>query len=562
MMDERIIEYLHSSKGKAALKKYCDLCNIKPQNLYVEESNYEMRYIHEHVLINKCIRYFMQFGFSTHMILKNIPEIEAYYPFFRDYDYSDDYENAIEYNFATYLRELNVEFYKKVNPRKYGEYYTSLDMINVALPELEFDIKHRVIDPSCGSGFILYAYLMKLIEGEKKYCSTKQIICSVKEQIYGFDVFPAAIITTKFLLGYSIYKQLGISEDVFSFKNIKVFNTLSSLKCKNKGKNKIPQFDLIIGNPPFFRVNPNGTDNICKCTQYGHHYSHSLFLHWSLQYLQKDGVLCLILPESMLTGYYYQKVRSELLDLASIKNIIISKEHEKMFDVQQDVMILIAKNGEKNNYYFTSSNENGKIVKKYKLPVSICLNKNSVIPVIMNDYDMKVIESISKEKIVDSLFEFKVSTGNFVWNQNKEKCFMSKGKKRVPLISGPSIVDGKVIIEHKRKNTYMYCEPEKEFYVLRKKMILFRRMSPMENPKRFIGAIVEPNKIGSYVVENHVNLIEGDEKKLNDLFKLMNSNDFNHILKIFCRTNQVSVSDINIIFEILYKIKDGGLIER
>lgn len=552
----QIEKYLNTKKGKSAYKKYSQLCEIKPQNLYVDDTDYEERYKQEHILLEKCIGYFVDIGYSFNNIIENIPEILEYYPYFEGIKMINSESNVEKIRFHEYLRGLNIEFYKKINPRKYGEYYTSLEMIEVALPEVSCEISNKVVDPSCGSGFILYAYVSKLLGEIDNKENKEAIVKLIQNNVYGFDVFPAAIITTKLLLGYAFVEKYGCLETVFKFSNIKVLNTLSTLKCCEKKKRTIPQFDLIIGNPPFFRVDPNGTDNVCKCTQYGHHYSHSLFLHWSLQYLEPNGMLCLILPESMLTGYYYQKVRTELLEKASICNIIINKEHEKMFDVQQDVMILIAQKGIKKDYYYTSSSDiYKKTIKRYKLPIVICENKSTVIPAIMSDDNVEILKNISKDEIVLELDEFNVSTGNYVWNQNKEKCYMKNGKKRKPLVSGPSIIDGKIVINHKRKNTYMYCEPDKPYYVLNSKAILFRRMSPMENKKRFIGAIINPDEIGSYVVENHVNIISGNEELLDKMYIFLNSEDFNEVLKMFCRTNQVSVSDINIIFEILKKFR-------
>lgn len=555
-MLEDIERFLVTIEGKASLQKYFEVCQINPQNIYVETYDYIMRYKKEHVLLEKCFAYFAAKGCDLKRVLADIPEILEYYPYFKQEVSYEQNKNICSMPFYAYLRELNIDFYETINPRRYGEYYTSIEMMEVALPELECHLDNRVIDPSCGSGFILYAYVNKVINEIQSTYEKEEIINCIHSNIYGFDVFPIAIITTKLLLGFCLYEKFGYVDKVFEYRNIKVINTLSTLKCNSTKISNIPQFDLIIGNPPFFRVNPNNSENVCKCTQYGHHYSHSLFLHWTMQYLKEKGVFCLILPESMLTGYYYQKVREELLSTVAIKNIIINKEHEKMFDVQQDVMILIGQRGPKNDYYYTSTSDIiKKSVKRYKLPIELCQNQNFVIPVIMNDKNLELLKDVSQEEIVSELESFRVCTGNYVWNQNKEKCFMTKGKKRIPLISGPSIMDGKIVVDHNRKNTYMYCEPDKQHYTLNKKAILFRRMSPMENAKRFIGAIIEPEKIGRYVVENHVNIVNGDEDYLDKMYSFLDSDKFNEVLKMFCRTNQVSVSDINVVFEILTKLR-------
>lgn len=552
MIRECVEEYLRTPNGTTAYERYFSKCQINPQNLYVDNTDYLSRYIAEHELINMCISYFIERGYRKDGVLNDIPEIQEHYPFFIE---NDIIEGKYEEEFYIVLSKKVIEFYNKVNPRRYGEYYTSLDMINVALKYLDCNLELNVVDPSCGSGFILYAYITRLLKDD--FVEKEKVIEKLHNNIYGYDVFPSAVIMTKFLLGYGVYQKFGYEKDIFSFRNIRIINTLSTLKCQNIEKDcGIPMFDLVIGNPPFFRVNPNGVDNVCKCTQYGHHYAHSLFLHWTLQYLKNEGDLCLILPESMLTGYYYQKVRSELINVTSIRNIILSKEHEKMFDVQQDVMILIATKGVKGKYYFTSTSDLTKGEEnKFRLPMSVVENKYNVIPVIMNDNEWNLLNDVSMDRIVTCLDKFTISTGNYVWNQNKDKCFMDYDKDRKPLISGPSIVDGNIVVQHNRKNTYMFCEPDKIHYTLDRKAILFRRMSPMENERRFIGAIIDPQNIGKYVVENHVNIIQcDDDRKLVELYDFLMSESFNGVLEMFCRTNQVSVSDINTIFEILIRL--------
>lgn len=554
-MQADIEKFLITKEGKDAYKKYHKLCQINPQNLYVDETDFEVRYREEHLLLEKCLCYFTAKGYELEKIIADIPEILEYYPYFKT-EMEFPSEDMQKEPFYILLREWNIDFYGKVNPRKYGEYYTSLEMIRVALPELERRLEHTVIDPSCGSGFILYAYVAELLKEAAKQYDREILIRSIQKNIYGFDVFPVAVITTKLLLGYCLYENFGFFDGIFQFCNVRVLNTLSTLKCLSKDNKGVPQFDLIIGNPPFFRVNPNSSRNVCKCTQYGHQYSHSLFLHWSLQYLKDKGDFCLILPESMLTGYYYQKVRKELLEKASIRNIIINKEHEKLFDVQQDVMILIGRKGKREDFYYTSSSDiSDRVIKRYKLPIALCDNRCFVIPAIKGDESLEILREISKDEMIPELEKFQVSTGNYVWNQNKDRCFREKGEGRLPLISGPSIVDGEIVVEHNRKNTYMYCEPDKPHYILNKKAILFRRMSPMENPRRFVGAIIEPEETGEYVVENHVNIVSGNEEHLERMYRFLDSEKFNEALKMFCRTNQVSVSDIHIVFEILTKLR-------
>ncbi|MDD5085599.1 MAG: N-6 DNA methylase [Candidatus Omnitrophica bacterium] len=550
-----ISEYLYTSEGQSVLSRYKKTCDITPKNIYVDEVDFFERYKEEAFTIYLCLNHLCSSGFILSNIYKEIPELATYYPWLRSFKNSFQ-ESTPQSSFIISLKKWLTEFFSVINQRRYGEYYTPLELVRLSFKNIDFDISNKVVDPSCGCGFFIYAYIEKLYESA--LLRNKQDLCSFKNNLYGYDIFPFPVIITKFLAGHILSDIFNLKNGIFKFKNIKIANTLHTLKCKSK-KYSAVKFDLIIGNPPFFRIDPNNDNRICSCISYGHNYSHSLFLHWSIQYLKENGKLCLFLPQSILSGYYYQKLRKQLINECSIDLIITNKEHEGSFFVQQDIMILIATKSHLSKEYFNvgTSSSDFSTVRTFRLPTKLMENDLCIIPIFKNKLQYNTLRGLSTSRVVPILSRLNLGTGNFVWNQNKKRCFKNYRSGSYPLINGPNITLRGIKLGVKKSEKVSYCRPNKKKYIKSGAAILCRRMSPIGNSRRMIAAMMHNGVAKEYVVENHVNIITNNngKKELNQVMGFLMSKDFNTLINAICHTNQVSTNELKILFELLQRIK-------
>lgn len=548
-IDILIDKYLNAKESIKIKEHYFEATNVKPKNIYTEKTDFLYRYKREMILLNSIIATIPK----AEQVFEQIPEIDEYYPFLRKLPL-----NRINLDITSNLifKETQL-FFNSVSPREYGEYYSSKNLIQILLDNLQtdFSISNKVIDPSCGAGYFLYFYIKKLV-GNKTL--NQASIKSIKENTFGYDIFPFPIIIAKILLGSLFIEYFPKTSKPFEFKNIKIQNTLKSLTCISKDRNL---FDIIIGNPPYFRIDPNDENKICACVSFGHNYIHSLFLHWSMQHLKDGGEMGFILPQSILSGFYYQKLRTQICQELSIELIVTNKTHEKSFSVQQDIMLFnaIKKKKQSLHYYIGVSNESFTKIEKYAVDSRIINNKLKVIPVFRNKEEYENFQDLSNSSIVSYLSKFTINTGNFVWNQNKVSCFSKKVIGSIPLINGPNITLNNIDLNNERNTTFSFCLPSNIKYIKKEKLIVYRRMSPIGNNQRMIAAIIEntdPRFIDGFVIENHVNIINGPKKKLNTILKFITSLKFNILINSFCHTNQVSSNDMNSIFELLKASKN------
>ena len=157
------------------------------------------------------------------------------------------------------------------NSKRYlGEFYTPLPIVKhlidlSGLKEEELLEDYRIIDPACGGGIILTAVADRVISyAEEQEASPETILQSLSQNMYGFDIQPAAIYITRSLL---IYRCLPLLERCHQinlsplFPNIKQQDALLTYDQYFSRQGDLFKdltdekgFHYIIGNPPFMSV--------------------------------------------------------------------------------------------------------------------------------------------------------------------------------------------------------------------------------------------------------------------------------------------------------------------
>lgn len=217
------------------------------------------------------------------------------------------------------------------------------------IEELDEKLKNiKILDPSCGSGAFLNKAGDILLEihkaiHEKKYMDKMDTLTPyfdniemrreiLLNNIYGVDLNEESVEITKLSLflkvckkglklpnlnnnikcGNSLIKDLKYTEKPFNWK--KSFPKI----CKNNG------FDLVIGNPPYItpalgKKQKTLTekeidflkDNFESYAYKGNTYV--IFIEKGLELLKKGGIISFITPNTLLTNYYFQKIRKIML---------------------------------------------------------------------------------------------------------------------------------------------------------------------------------------------------------------------------------------------------------
>tara|TARA_B100000902_G_scaffold399408_1_gene470098 strand:+ start:866 stop:2068 length:1203 start_codon:yes stop_codon:yes gene_type:complete len=250
------------------------------------------------------------------------------------------------------------------------------------------------------------------------------------------------------------------------------------------------EYDLIIGNPPFYVMKRGDVEEGYTPYIEGRPNIFVLFILKSLKLLKKGGILCFVLPSSFKNCLYYNKLR-ELIEKTCTIIGIEDCEGAKWLETTQETMILcvkkkVGKNGEwvikKGGYTIFNTKEKVKRIKE--------LYEGS-----------KSLNEIG----------FRVHVGNIVWNQCKN--ILSVDENDTRLIYSGDIKDKKLIKK-------AYKNVEKKNYIKKggnnELMIVMNRGYGVGR-YNFDYCMIDIEK--DYLIENHLICIryekdiEKDKKK-------------------------------------------------
>jgi adenine-specific DNA-methyltransferase len=168
-------------------------------------------------------------------------------------------------------------------------------------------------------------------------------------------------------------------------------------------------FDLVIGNPPFFQFNAS-SEIRAKYAQVisGRPNIFALFFMASLSVLKTNGILAFVVPTSMNTGAYFESLRQYITSISSVEAMIPIPEADHFLDAQTSVQIIVLKKGP----------PNGRFVFRKSQPEA-----NYSRTIFCAD-PQRLESTFIGAKTVWEL-GYSVHTGTVVWNQARERLYSS-----------------------------------------------------------------------------------------------------------------------------------------
>ncbi|MFX0103937.1 MAG: class I SAM-dependent DNA methyltransferase [Candidatus Hodarchaeota archaeon] len=207
---------------------------------------------------------------------------------------------------------------------KIGEFFTPSNLVQIMIDDV-YKIGSKILDPSCGSGNFLVNAIIKIIDSSESILLKSKAISNV----YGFDVNPLAIMTTKL----NIFLLLLENFDVENYKipdfNIFLIDSLFPEFYEEKTNFNIKKlynsFDLVIGNPPWLTYKDifikeyqvkirelSGNLGIKPPSQYITHIELAAVFFYAipLKFLKLNGKIFFVITKSVLNGDHCFKFRS------------------------------------------------------------------------------------------------------------------------------------------------------------------------------------------------------------------------------------------------------------
>ncbi len=336
-------------------------------------------------------------------------EIETWSKHIKDSELPHYYNEVFDISIpleCDFLGLLHQSLLSEGEKAKIGSYYTPKYIVDeVVNQNLKCNI--NVLDPCCGTGqFLLLA--SKKIDNPSN--------------LWGFDIDKNAVRLAKINL------LLKFPQHRFN-PNIYHKNTLL-----DEGKD-IPQFDLVITNPPWGSHFSKDEELYLK-KKYPNVKSNEAFAYFleaGIAYLKEEGILSFILPESILNTKIHKDIREKILKQTTIKRI---KHLKRPFDgvftnaIQLDLVNKIADDNsfiaEKDNSLF------------YPNQTRLVSNLDFILDVFTKDSDYE---------LTDKIFSVKHNTlkNNAIWalgivtGDNKKHLQENNGDGLEPILTGKDI---------------------------------------------------------------------------------------------------------------------------
>lgn len=441
--------------------------------------------------------------------------------YLEDIDWNDEsllflLERLSSHNFAEIDRDIIGKTYEKhINKQErkdLGQFYTPdyiIDMIlNLTLKKL-LKVKPveniKILDLACGSGgFLMKAYDILKKEYIVKGLSRDTIHHSIlKNNIYGIDINPFATQLTvmnlflkdlenitpeiNLVVGDSLDRRLdnslAIDIQISPLSKINNFdNTLTSLKSVLDYK----PFDVIVGNPPYIRVQnlDEQKKKIYKKLYYSATGSYDiciLFLERALELLSEEGVIGFIISSKFMNSNYGINIRDYIKENAIVEDIIDLREINIFEEATTyPIILILSKAKNKFNYFnYKKFIDIGSVCDKEeifdetkfeRIPIDFLQEKGWIFPKGEKAQIIQKLEKIESklENFTDNIFQG-VKTGKdniFIlygkvnWDKDISYLRTTDGKEKVELES--NILKGLL----RGKDIRKYRIIENNFYII------------------------------------------------------------------------------------------------
>jgi len=343
--------------------------------------------------------------------------------------------------FSNLSRLLTKTLEKEVKSKE-GIFFTPPGIISTSLNRLlelvpSGFVVEKILEPSCGSG--------EFISGVQKH-------------------FPLASIT-------AIEKNTTIFESARP-----IFPTVFFLNRDFLETSLKPEYNLIVGNPPFFVVPKNNVPEKYRKFMTGRPNIFVLFILHALELLAPGGFILFVLPKNFLNCIYYDKARKYIHQHYRIVDIMDVSSQEKYLETQQPTFVLLVQKTTPDNSRF--------------------ILERSEFTFFNTACTMDRIKTLYKGATTLKALGFKCSVGSVVWNQVKEK--LTEDSSQTRLIYSGDMKNGRVV-EKKSSN------PAKKKYIRQQgtltRVLLIERGFG-KGTYRFDFCWVQEKK--PFLVENHL----------------------------------------------------------
>ena len=426
----------------------------------------------------------------------------------------------------------------------------------------------RVLDPGSGAGILSAAVCeAALVSGT---------VQNLHIDAYETDTLLAELTRTSLAFSREWLAQNGITmtftvmNDDFVLSYFAFLGSESSAKGNMEGQaNKYPEYNLVISNPPYFKIAKSDPRAIVGASVvYGQPNIYTLFMAVSAELLSESGNLVYIVPRSFAAGPYFRRFREVFFKSVVPTAIHLFDSRKDVFKnqtvLQENLVIAACKRAEggasdEGIVLVSHSKGANDLGRRQSLAVGLksVLDLNSehkelYIPA--NAGDLELVHKIRSWPNTLHSLGLEISTGPVVPFRAKGFLAQELEPSTVPLlwmhhvhpmrVEWPSAgIDKPQWIRNTKRATKLLVADEN--------YILLRRFSAKEENRRLVAAPILQGWLNAHLIglENHLNYIRGvscalDKELAYGIAALLNSTFLDRYFRLSNGNTQVSATEL------------------
>lgn len=379
----------------------------------------------------------------------------------------------------------------------------------------------RFMDPACGGAAFLapIALCMRQKLREKGY-SPRSVLEHIRTHLSGVDLDPTLCRLSAFFIKMTLYEDIVATGYQPTF-DVKRANALTNLD-KLYGR-----IDVLLCNPPYRKMPRAEVDayrDEFKAIVEGQPNLYALFFGLAVKLLRPGGTAAFLTATSFLSGQYFSKLRTHLLEKTATKQIDIVGARTGIFigaELETAITVFTKRKraasvAAETSVFAHRGGNNFDRVGAYALP-----NSGTAWPVPRSVDDAKAIRAAN-----GSLFRLKdygycIRIGAFVWNRDKRKTFRTEKAAQknadapIPLIWSSDIgQNGRFVFnrsEAEKRDAFVDMRDPRVSSVVRGPCVVLQRVTSNDQPRRLVGAAIPKafiKRYGGILGENHVVFLE------------------------------------------------------
>lgn len=366
----------------------------------------------------------------------------------------------------------------------------------------------RVLDPASGGGAFLLEAAVRM-RAHLKDSDPAFVLAQLGHRLSGLELDPHAAGLSQTALEImlsDLARASGREVPVF----VKTCDTLEEPPR--------PIYDLVVGNPPYGRVQltPAQRQRYSR-SLFGHANLYGVFTDVALRWTRPGGIVAYLTPTSVLGGQYYTALRRLLAEEAPPVAIDFVHARKGVFEdvLQETLLALYRRGGERGRFQVHYLNVESELRVRLTKNGTVGLPKDTGAPWIAprDPRHVRLIEAAEAMPTRLADWGYEVSTGPLIWNRFKSQMRARAGRGHFPLIWAEAVTPGGSFIfraDKRNHSPYFKTEPGDDWLIVNKSCVLVQRTTAKEQLRRLIAAELPATFIethGGVVVENHLNMV-------------------------------------------------------